>query len=439
KIIASNWKSENGALFVFDPEGEYAVTDQEDKPGVLDITPAILITMRKNVAKSIGHNVYTNLKFNLKDFSADFILPKIIPAQKHEMIFFRKLMGLNQEQWGRLVDLLYADKWKANHDEITAIIKEVKEEDSGEKDESTGPIMNNLVAPIQNLHDPVSKLRHVLEIAAGKGYSVILDISLMDSYTALQFCSIVISYFFNKNQRSFTDESESLAKIVFAVEEAQSVLGTNSNASSFVELAKEGRKYHLGGIFITQQPGSIMPEILSQGDNFFAFHMISKNDILSLQKANAHYSDDVATQLLNEPVKGKCYMWLSQQPFVIPVKVLDFNEIATPHSAEIKQAETDLLGPILNEVVKIDDMERVLLSKLKMVLKEQAIDENDAKKIKDKKNVLTTGLYKKLTDEEKEFIDNEHGIARRRADNVAFGITFQYLDILLDKIKHITD
>ena len=79
------------------------------------------------------------------------------------------------------------------------------------------------------------------------------------------------------------------------------------------------------------------------------------------------------------------------------------------------------------------------MSKLKMVLKEQAIDENDAKKIKDKKNVLTTGLYKKLTGEEKEFIDNEHGIARRRADNVAFGITFQYLDILLDKIKHITD
>jgi hypothetical protein len=280
----------------------------------------------------------------------------------------------------------------------------IKEGDVTEKDESTGPIMNNLVTPIRNLHDPDSKLRHVLEIAVSKGYPVIIDISLMDSYTALQFCSIVISYFFNKNQKAFTDESEPLARIVFAVEEAQSVLGMNSNASSFVELAKEGRKYQLDGVFITQQPGSIMPEILSQADNFFVFHMISKNDLLSLQKTNAHYSDDVLTQLLNEPVQGKCYMWSSPQPFVLPVKVTYFDETAKTYAAREIQSKVDLLGPILSAVISIDDTKKRILEKVKQVMKEHGVDAADPANISEKRNYLTTGLFNKMADEEKSYV-----------------------------------
>jgi hypothetical protein len=50
------------------------------------------------------------------------------------------------------------------------------------------------------------------------------------------------------------------------IEEAQSVLGNTGSSRPYVEWVKEGRKYDLGAVLITQQPGSIHNEILSQGD-----------------------------------------------------------------------------------------------------------------------------------------------------------------------------
>ena len=166
--------------------------------------------------------------------------------------------------------------------------------------------------------------------------------------------SIVISRFFNRNQRKFTGGSEDLDKITFVMEEAQSVIGGQKNVAKFVELAKEGRKYQLGGIFITQQPGSISKDILSQADNFFIFHLLSKFDLQTLSDSNAHFSADILTQILNEPIKGKAYMWASSQPFVLPVHVLNFEEIAEPNKAREIQSKNDLLKNILNEITSFE-------------------------------------------------------------------------------------
>jgi DNA helicase HerA-like ATPase len=74
---------------------------------------------------------------------------------------------------------------------------------------------------------------------------------------------------------------------------------------------KEGRKYDLGAVLITQQPGSIPAEILSQGDNWFLFHLLSASDLTTLRKANAHFSDDLLSALLNEPIPGQGVFWSS--------------------------------------------------------------------------------------------------------------------------------
>jgi len=44
------------------------------------------------------------------------------------------------------------------------------------------------------------------------------------------------------------------------------------------------RKYDLGALLITQQPVSFPMEILSQGDNWFVFHLLSAADLNSLKK-----------------------------------------------------------------------------------------------------------------------------------------------------------
>ncbi len=69
------------------------------------------------------------------------------------------------------------------------------------------------------------------------------------------------------------------------VEEAQSVLNERAtSAEPYIAWVKEGRKYDLGALLITQQPGSIPVEILSQGDNWFVFHLLSAADLGNVQQ-----------------------------------------------------------------------------------------------------------------------------------------------------------
>ena len=65
-----------------------------------------------------------------------------------------------------------------------------------------------------------------------------------------------------------------------ACEEAQAVLNSRAtSADPYIAWVKEGRKYDLGALLITQQPGSIPGEILSQGDNWFIFHLLAAEDL----------------------------------------------------------------------------------------------------------------------------------------------------------------
>jgi uncharacterized protein len=119
------------------------------------------------------------------------------------------------------------------------------------------------------------------------------------------------------------------------------VLGAGGSASGsgsgsgedgpFVSWVKEGRKYGLGAVLVTQQPGSIPAELLSQGDNFFVFHLLSSGDLFALKRANGHFSDDLLATLLNEPLVGHGVFWSSApgtdrsaRPYPLPVRVLSF-------------------------------------------------------------------------------------------------------------------
>ena len=128
--------------------------------------------------------------------------------------------------------------------------------------------------------------------------------------------------------------------MIVVIEEAQSVLGKYLEESSpFVEWVKEGRKYDLGAIMITQQPGSMAPEIMSQSDNWFAFHLLSEGDASTLGRYNSHYSHDVLSHIIGEPIPGNCYMWSApKQPFVLPVRVRNFEEL---YGTNVKSSENE--------------------------------------------------------------------------------------------------
>jgi hypothetical protein len=292
------------------------------------------------------------------------------------------------------------------------------------------PILNNLANPIRSIHDPDSHLLKIIEKALREGYIVIFDISQMDSKSALLISSLIVKYIFEKNKENFIETGgESLIKATFVLEEAHTILsGTDSATLSFINLAKEGRKYNLGGIFITQQPGSIPIEIISQGDNFFIFHLLSKNDLKSLSNANAHYSDDIITQILNEPIRGKCYMWTSHQPFVIPIDVQNFEDVnySKPKESIAIQEKNNILAPIFTEITNElqNPQFRSIFDKFLKLEKD-----NHSKTI-DERTVL---LFRNLTEEEKKYLDAQHGVQRNKADQ-PFAVTYKfYQALLLDK------
>ncbi len=141
---------------------------------------------------------------------------------------------------------------------------------------------------------------------------------------------LILRRIFDRNQQEFTAADPKTIPTIAVVEEAQSVLNENAPASEpYVAWVKEGRKYDLGAVLITQQPGSIPVEILSQGDNWFIFHMLSAADLGALKKANAHFSDDLLSSLLNEPIPGQGIFWSSVggKPYPISLRVLSFEKM----------------------------------------------------------------------------------------------------------------
>src|SRR5581483_6599871 len=88
----------------------------------------------------------------------------------------------------------------------------------------------------------------------------------------------------------------------------------------------------LGCLLITQQPGSIPVEILSQSENWFVLHLLSATDLRTLQCANSHYSQDLLSLLLNEFLPGHAVFWssVSHRPYPISLRVLSFEQKYTP-------------------------------------------------------------------------------------------------------------
>ena len=122
-----------------------------------------------------------------------------------------------------------------------------------------------------------------------EGKVVVVDLSLMSARGAEAVAGLMLKKIFSHNQEGFTENN--VIPVIAVIEEAQRVLGGKlSETSPFVEWVKEGRKYDLGAILVTQQPGALADELLSQVDNWFCFHLLSRGDAAVLEKYNSHFS-----------------------------------------------------------------------------------------------------------------------------------------------------
>lgn len=164
-----------------------------------------------------------------------------------------------------------------------------------------------------------------------KGKTVILDLSLKDNMIASIISTIFVRKLFESNKSNFTsNNSKDVIDTVIFVEEAQNVLSeefVKSNANPFVRIAKEGRKFKLGLVAITQRPSAISEEIRTQAENFFVFHMGNSDDIRALIKSNINYDGVIANFIQHETIPGNLYLVSSDQAFALPIRVNEFEKL----------------------------------------------------------------------------------------------------------------
>lgn len=316
---------------IFDPNGEYFWPDVIDnRPGLCDV-PHLRDKLVVFTNKSAPSPYYSSwkvgqVKLDIRELRARDVISVAVSAERQTQQNVLKLKGLTENDWRALVDLLETQGLQASDQQVGQLLGYPANQIQSSGAEIAAA-RSNMYGVVRLLHDPHSRLLAGTIDALARGSVVVIDLSLLSSGAGNVLAGLILRRLFSHNQENFTG-GQPIIPTIAVIEEAQSVLGRKlDDTSPYVEWVKEGRKYELGAILITQQPGSMAPEIMSQADNWFSFHLLSEGDAGTLGKYNSHYSHDILSHLIGEPIPGNCYMWSApKQPFVLPVRVRSFED-----------------------------------------------------------------------------------------------------------------
>jgi hypothetical protein len=320
---------------IFDPDGEYFWPDTvKGRPGLCDVPhlrdKLVVFTNRAAPSPYYGSWKLGEVRLDIRELSARDVIGIAVSADRQTHQNVLKLKALSAADWTSLVDMIDAQGLQASDTAVGNLLGYSTQLQIQQSLTEIAAAKSNMSGVVRALHDPNSRVLSGTFDALARGSIVVVDISLLSSAAGNMLAGLILRRIFNHNQENFTAGSQQpIIPAVAVIEEAQSVLGRNlDDTSPFVEWVKEGRKYDLGAILVTQQPGSMSTEILSQADNWFCFHLLSEGDAATLGKYNSHYSDDVLAHLIGEPIPGNCFMWSApHQPFVLPVRVRSFEEL----------------------------------------------------------------------------------------------------------------
>jgi len=326
----------DSGILVLDMDGEYAfktptVTGQEVL-GLADLEPIkpnlVVYTQRKDVAE-IYKDVYISPILNLA-FLGPFQVAELCMDQDLKI-----LPEFKYSKTGKWQEFLNKHRNESNkRDQQDDLLIDFCGTVSIKKGKDT-PDTSQQYALRRNLREVLEwdepeacNIVEDIKFHLAMKRVVILDLSLMTLEMAYRVAHLVLDGVFDYNVEGIT--TGKIINTIAVFEEAQNVLNrkTVEEAKSvFTRWAKEGRKFQLGLIYVTQQPGAISEEIVSQTDNYFVMHLLNKGDIDALKKANPHYNGVTADFLSMETFVGNTYIYSAPlQPYVFPAKVFEFGK-----------------------------------------------------------------------------------------------------------------
>ena len=317
-------------ILVLDMDGEYAFKTKtatgQEVSGLADMDSVksnlVVYTQRRDVL-----NKYKDIVIN--------------PVLNLELLEVWRIADLFKEEGKAILeDFKYFDKDKIT-DWKTLVTTSRKITNRRERDEAVKTFVDKVakkgqesvlrrnILPILEMDNPSAPhIVYDVMFHLARNRLVIVDLSQMPIENALCIAEVILTGIFRHNIDGII-----AGKIINAIavfEEAQNVLNKKAveeGKSIFTRWAKEGRKFQLGLMYVTQQPGAIAEEIVSQTDNFFVMHLLNKGDIDALKKANPHYDGVIANFLSMETFVGNTYIYSAPlQPYVFPAKVFEFGK-----------------------------------------------------------------------------------------------------------------
>jgi len=159
-----------------------------------------------------------------------------------------------------------------------------------------------------------------------KGKTIIIDLGNADE-EVMQYFSRELSHavFYHQTDK-FTNNKLGNHFIQLYFEEAHNLFKDNDNSEEtriYRRFAKEGAKYHIGMVYSTQSPTTILADLLAQTENFFIAHLASQDDVNKLAKVNVAY-ESIKNDILNAKTIGYIRMLTRSHRFVVSMQALKF-------------------------------------------------------------------------------------------------------------------
>lgn len=174
------------------------------------------------------------------------------------------------------------------------------------------------------VEDPtVSNINEIMALL-DEGKVVLIDMASLSGLHELLLSTVLTNKLLNKRRNLYAKDAskfESLPPVSVIMEEAQRVLGRNTNSSSvFAQICNEGRKFKVGLCAITQQPKLMNDILISQFNTLVILSISDEKDFGILSSISKKPIDKLRNEI-RALMPGEAIITSPLSPFAVPIKV----------------------------------------------------------------------------------------------------------------------